>query len=268
MKKFVTPVLFSDLRADGEHSENKPIKKASKKSYLKYLSVFVLIPIIVGGFYSLKNLPPNAPDIPEIINELKDKIEMPVIFNETSGKIITNYEEQGLVLGVGDSQAAEVPLASSENFKMKQMIIGEESLISDVNDDGLNLEISEIKSENFINNKNSSSSGVSQGNENQEVNLVISWRTNKLSMSQLTYSKSGGQNPKTIKEQGYGFNHTAIVSGLEPKTSYVYSIKCADRWGNEKASDNFGIYTPSTPTSVFTLISNAMSDVFGWAIKK
>jgi hypothetical protein len=69
-------------------------------------------------------------------------------------------------------------------------------------------------------------------------------------------------------ESSYGFNHSVVLSGLDPGTSYVYQIKSTDQWGNIQKSKKFGIYTASNPLSVFDLISNAIGETFGWAIKK
>ena len=59
-----------------------------------------------------------------------------------------------------------------------------------------------------------------------------------------------------------------MLSGLDSGTSYVYQIKSIDQWGNSQKSKYFGIYTASKPVSVFDLISNALGETFGWAIKK
>jgi len=260
---------ISDLRSvSGIKSNQKVSKKAYLLEFLKYVAVFVAVPIFLSGIYYLKNIYVGSFDVSDFIANLsKDKIDMPVFFDEAQGKIIA---DSGAVLGESDSQNTAV--ASSENFKAKQINIGGESAVAEISGgaiaDNSVLEIYDIKSESFIDKKSQSLSGTIQNEENSEVKLLVSWKTNKLALSQLTYSKSDGGDPKSIKEQGYGFNHTAVIPELEPRTSYTYSIKTRDQAGNEKISDYFGIYTPSIPTSVFNLITNAMDDVFGWAVSK
>ncbi|MDQ1284567.1 MAG: Pur ac phosph protein [Patescibacteria group bacterium] len=176
---------------------------------------------------------------------------------EGASVILNEASVLGEVRGEEDvNEAAEKKsesFLSSENFKISEISFGGIALAMNV-DQELPLEIFEVRSESFISNKK------------DEVKLVVSWKTNKLAMSELAYAKNNGQNSKAVKEQSYGFNHSAVLSDLDPRTSYVYSIKCKDHWGNEMLSNYFGIYTASKPVSVFDLISKAMNDVFGWAL--
>ncbi|OGI28931.1 MAG: hypothetical protein A2288_02365 [Candidatus Moranbacteria bacterium RIFOXYA12_FULL_44_15] len=143
--------------------------------------------------------------------------------------------------------------SASENFKISQISFGGVALAMG-DDHNLPLEISETRSESFVTGKSG------------KAKLIVSWKTNKLASSELAYSKNNGQNFKTIGESSYGFTHNAIISDLDPGTSYVYSIKCKDHWGVEIVSDSFGAYTVSKPASVFDLISRALNEIFGWAL--
>lgn len=244
-------------------SKKQEIKIEKKKmffNFLVYFFVFASVPVILSFVYFIKNNEALDFNFSE-----KFSFEAASLFGESQGKIIN--ENDGIVLGEDTSGEVETALASSENFIIKRMSLGSDLASLDVGNEEQDLIIFDMKSESFLDKKNNLSGSV-KSEEDSVVKLLISWKTNKMAVSELAYSKNGDSNQKIIKEQSYGFNHSAIVSNLDPKTSYVYSIKSRDRWGNEKNSEFFGVYTPSSPTSVFSLITKAMSDVFGWAVKR
>jgi hypothetical protein len=77
-----------------------------------------------------------------------------------------------------------------------------------------------------------------------------------------------GTDPKSIKEENYGYNHSVVLAGLEAGTAYTYVITVKDRWGNAISSDRYSTYTGARSVSVFDLIVGSVKDVFSWAIKK
>lgn len=144
----------------------------------------------------------------------------------------------------------------SENFRVGDISIGGEAefLLSEDNPEPL--EVNSIRGEAFTE-KNK-----------QEVKLVVSWRTNKLAKSTISYSKGVGQAKKSISEEDYSLNHSVIIPGLDQASTYVYDITSADRFGNEITSESHAVYTGSRSVSLFDLIANAVGEVFGWAVKK
>jgi len=155
----------------------------------------------------------------------------------------------------GESDALSIMSSGSENFEATQVNIGSNLILSD---DGSNLELSiyDIKSESFI----SADKGDSK--------ILISWKTNKPAVSDLEYGKNGQKNLASMKEDSYGFIHSAVLTDLEQKNAYTYRITSKDRFGNSEESDYFGIYTAAKPVSVFDMISKSLNDIFGWAVKK
>jgi hypothetical protein len=144
----------------------------------------------------------------------------------------------------------------SENFRVGDISIGGEAEFLLSEDSPEPLEVSSIRGESFTE-KNK-----------QEVKLVVSWRTNKLAKSVLSYSKGIGQAKKSIEEDDYSLNHSVIVPGLDQASTYIYEIKSTDRFGNEITSEPHAVYTGSRSVSLFDLIANAVGEVFGWAVKK
>lgn len=144
----------------------------------------------------------------------------------------------------------------SENFRVGDVAIGGESEFLLTEDTPDPLAISEIRGEAFTE-KNK-----------PEVKLVITWKTNKLAKSDISYSKGAGQAKKTVNEEDFTMNHSLILPGLDQASTYLYTIVTRDRFGNEVTSDQHAIYTGTKTVSLFDLIAGAVSDVFGWAVKK
>lgn len=142
----------------------------------------------------------------------------------------------------------------SENFRVGDIAIGGEAEFLLTEDTPEPIEISAVRGEAFVE-KNK-----------QEVKLVLSWKTNKLARSTIEYSKGVGQGKKTVSEDDYGLNHSLIIAGLEPASTYVYSIISEDRFGNVAKSDAYAVYTGARTVSLFDLIADAVGDVFGWAV--
>ncbi len=144
----------------------------------------------------------------------------------------------------------------SEHYRVGDIAIGGEAEFFLSDDDPSPLEITDVRGDAFTE-KNK-----------QEVRLVLTWRTNKLAKADVEYSKGVGQTPKVSSEDEYSLNHSLIISGLDQASTYVYTIKSKDRFGNEEASDPHAVYTGSRTVSLFDLIADAVGDVFGWAVKK
>lgn len=144
----------------------------------------------------------------------------------------------------------------SENFRVGDIAIGGEAEFLLTENTPEPLEISSIRGESFVE-KNK-----------QEVKLVLSWKTNKLAQSEITYSKGVGHAVKTMNEDDYSLNHSLIISGLDQASTYVYTIASQDRFGNTIISAPYAVYTGARTLSLFDLIASAIGDVFGWAISK
>ena len=164
-------------------------------------------------------------------------------------------EEEKAADDEGKADIKETAMAS-ENYKISQIKFGGDAFFLSSSSENIPLEIYDTRSETV------------SSKDGEEHKLMIVWKTNKLATSEVEYSESSGQNPKTVERSDYGFDHSAILSDLEPATAYVYRIKAQDRWGNESASDYFGAYTGKKADSVFELVVKAIEEVFGWAMKK
>lgn len=218
-------------------------KKIGLKNII--ISLVVLVALGVGGYVVfLKRFAPAT---------------VPETAPTTSTQPETSPAPQ--TLSVGTVAPEQMPLFGdanyqSENFRVGDISIGGEAEFLLSEDSPEPLQVSSIRGEAFTE-KNK-----------PEVKLVVSWRTNKLAKSVVSYSKGVGQAKKSIGEDDYSLNHSVIIPGLDQASTYVYEIGSTDRFGNEITSESHAVYTGSRTVSLFDLIANAVGDVFGWAVVK
>lgn len=161
----------------------------------------------------------------------------------------------GIVLG--ESDVSLPGSLKSENYTLGQVALGGDvTLVSSDAQEFGPLEVSSVRGEAFMN------------KDKKDVNVLITWKTTKLATASVKYGKNGTDVSKTLAEDGYGVNHSIILSGLDQASAYVYTIVAKDRSGNEVSTDSYAVYTGTKSTSLFDLISGAVTDTFGWAMKK
>lgn len=211
------------------------------------LAVFFAFLIFFGvsffGYYKNQNRLAEK-NIPENIS--KDSF----LFSEKGGivrgeEIIKKEKEEGRVLG---------SISESENFRLKEISFGG-VLLASASGENIPIEITDIKSEIF------------STKDGKHAQILISWKTNKLAISEIEYS-SDNKNFKKLEEDFYGFNHSVVLTKLDLATTYFYRISAKDKWGNKIDSEKYGVYSGSKLVSVFDLIVKAVNETFGWAVKK
>lgn len=173
-------------------------------------------------------------------------------------KIAQDASENNTGRILADTGSIDPFLLKSENFRVGDIVVGGDvNVISGIdNDRYLSLQIVSIRGE-----------GMPDKNK-KDARILVTWKTSKSAISTIRFGKNTGGNTKTIEEDGFGVNHSAVLSGLDQATTYVYIITVKDRWGNELTSDAYAVYTGAKNVSLFELISNALSDTFGWALKR
>lgn len=225
---------------NSEEEKNFFQKLGRKK--LIILLIIVLLLLGVGGYVFLKR------------NSVAEVLVTPQSEPAQTGRV-------SVLKSTDTVTSTQIPLFGdtnyqSENFRVGDISIGGEAEFLLSEDSPEPLEVNSIRGEAFTE-KNK-----------QEVKLVVSWRTNKLAKSIISYSKGVGQAKKSISEDDYSLNHSVIIPGLDQASTYVYEITSNDRFGNEIVSESHAVYTGSRTVSLFDLIANAVGEVFGWAVKK
>ena len=239
---------FSPERKISSVSEDGGSRSGWLKSFAIMSAAIIILPIIFAATQMMKkylNVSQNKTGLEKLLAD--EKNSQTRIFNENS--------DRAEVAGEQTVQNSRGAVLASANFRINNINVGGNVLVLS-NDNSQSLQIENIESASFADSKKN------------ETSLVVAWQTSKMALSELDYSKNGGQSPVALEEVAYGFNHSAVIVGLDPGAPYVFQIKTKDRWGNEVDSDFFGVYTASKPVSVFDLISGAVGEVFGWAIKK
>lgn len=143
----------------------------------------------------------------------------------------------------------------SENFKVGEIVLLGEAQFLQMDEGIAPLSIDGIRGEAFTE-KNK-----------QEVKLVITWNTNKLATASVSYAKGIGQTPKIVETDDLAYDHSIILTGLDPASTYLYTIQATDRFGNVVTSEPYAVFTGARSVSLFDLIAGAIGEVFGWAVK-
>lgn len=154
-----------------------------------------------------------------------------------------------------DQEIADETQMVSENYRVSQIKFGGNVMIDNGQTRDLDLEIYQVKSENTI------------SQEDDTPRILITWKTNKEAVSVVSYAKIDGKGGVDVTEEGYGFEHSMLLKNMEFSTIYTYKIEAKDKWGNKVATEYFSAYTGDKSESIFDLITNAVEDVFGWAMK-
>lgn len=212
-------------------------QKNFRLNFVKILVIFLVIAGSMFGIFSYLN--------PKKSDSAKNKNNPTAIFTTQDNGLVKGEE---IIMNYPDTISLK-----SENFKVKQIRFG--GSVAAVPDENIPPQISDIKSETILDKKQ------------EEARLIISWKTNKLAISEIEYAKNNGDNPKKAVESAYGFGHSATITDIEPATAYIYLIKAKDRWGNETNSGYYAAFANSKTVSVFELIGKNFQEIFGWAIK-
>jgi len=174
--------------------------------------------------------------------------------NGESGEETSYAKNNGLVLGEGEA-GNKIP--KSENYSAPFMSTGSEAVIFGNAGGQKETLIENVKSDIVV------------GKNKKEKKLFIAWATTKPTKCKIEYGKFGaGTGGLTLEEESYGTEHRALISSLESATTYSYAIKARDKWGNEKESDKFAVYTGAPQISFLEMIAGAFKDTFGWAMKQ
>lgn len=215
-----------------------PSSKWRHRTIGRWVVVFVSVALIAGGMYWWFRDAESVPtaEAPKSVTEAK----------EASPTIVPEVPS----LALPESSAGY----ESENFKAGEIVIGGElQFLVDENEVGA-LSVENIRGEAFVE-KNK-----------KEVKLVVTWTTNKLTQATVRYSKGIGQTERSIDEQDYSYSHSVIISGLDPASTYLYTIDANDRYGNRVKSEPHAVFTGARTVSLFDLIAGAIGEVFGWAV--
>jgi len=224
--------------------ENNGEKKSKKRRilFLVILLLFLIIPAVI--FWAINRQKNNVPTDSQ--NSVTDTVD--------DNQPVENPVTEASPPPALDTTSNDKVMAS-ENFRVTQVKFGGSTVMDNGKPLDIALEIYQVKSETII------------SQEDNEPRILITWKTNKEAISTVDYAKSDGKSAVSIVEDGYGFEHSMLLKNMEFSTIYTYRIEAKDKWGNKFDTEYYSAYTGDKTESIFDLITKAVEDVFGWAMK-
>ncbi|MEF3692431.1 MAG: fibronectin type III domain-containing protein [Candidatus Moraniibacteriota bacterium] len=227
--------------------ENEDKKKSKKRRILLWAFLLFFFFLIFWFLFSRNGL------LGRFIFGSRE-VEQSEIVNENQEEEFSDQDFENTADENNEDVATEEEMIS-ENYRVTQVRFGNNVVIENGRSREANLEIYQVKSENTI------------SQEDDTPRIIISWRTNKEAISTVSYAKIDGKGAVNVNEEGYGFEHSMLLKNMEFSTIYTYKIEAKDKWGNKTSTEYFSAYTGDKSESIFDLITNAVEDVFGWAMK-
>lgn len=224
-----------------KHKENK---KFFSGAFRATVEIFVVSIVLIFGISFAENFYGRYQEMNKSEKDAGISYSRP-----TSLKTIVLGEET-------EASGFQEPVSRSENYQIKQVTFGGDVTIPLDDSQNRKLEIDDVTSE------------LLTTRDQEDVKLVVSWRTNKPATSAIDYGKDLNSSKETVTDDSFGFAHSTVLSGLDYSSAYSYRIKASDRWNNEFDSKEFAFYTGAPKVSLVDLLFGAFSDVFSWAIKK
>jgi hypothetical protein len=171
-------------------------------------------------------------------------------------EIYQNIPEKGVVKVLGEEDQLN-QVASGEQYAIGTINVAGETLASMTNDEkNEKIEVSNIQGR------------VYKNEEEESLNYVTSWQSNKPTISSVEYIKEEGGDFKKVEEDSYSYVHNIVFPKIDFSSVYKYVIKSQDRWGNEIQTGQFVFYTGPEEISFFNLLEKSLGESFGWmAIK-
>lgn len=104
-------------------------------------------------------------------------------------------------------------------------------------------------------------------NRQDKSQIVVSWKTNKLSKGFVEYASGfSGDNYsfKANSSNDLSDTHLVIISDLEPNMPYHFRISATDKNGNIGYSDDQPVIPGEVQKSILNTLLGSLQNVFGW----
>jgi len=99
------------------------------------------------------------------------------------------------------------------------------------------------------------------------VQAIISWRTDKLSTSQIFFSEGSvplEEMNSLPKDTALTREHVVVISSFKPGTVYRFYVESEDVVGNLSKSRDYTILTPQRRETIVEIIFKNFEQTFGW----
>jgi len=104
-------------------------------------------------------------------------------------------------------------------------------------------------------------------NKQDKAQIVVSWKTDEPSTSYVEYDKGltgSDYTQKTGEDKTMTNSHLVIISDLVPNQPYHLRVVSSDAGGNQATSEDIAIIAGDVPKSIFNIITDTFTNVFGW----
>jgi len=112
----------------------------------------------------------------------------------------------------------------------------------------------------------SESNTIGSGDESS-VQIVISWKTNEPTTSQVEYGvglSSADFTDQTDENAELVMDHLEIITGLAPAKTYHFRVVSSDKAGNQSKSGSYTVLTTRTRSSFLQLVIENLETTFSW----
>ncbi len=103
----------------------------------------------------------------------------------------------------------------------------------------------------------SSGPSVAPSNATPAVSVTVNWNTNIACTGTLYYGADA--NYGNAQTSGYGTNHTATITGLAPRASYVYKVTCATA---KKTVESSNFLFTATSSASSSILNPSLANIF------
>ena len=104
-------------------------------------------------------------------------------------------------------------------------------------------------------------------NSSGKAQIVVSWKTDELSTSQVEFGEGVNKDSytnKTVLDSALTNNHLVVISNFDPGKPYHLRVVSSDNSGNQTVSEDSLIVTGEVPRSALKIILNTLQNIFGW----
>ncbi len=179
-----------------------------------------------------------------------------------SGKTLTKFEEKGFNR---NHEFATDLLQASNNYQLKVITVAKDGTLS--KESFFPFSTTTSSGPPIISNVRVSNALISGSIE--QVQTIISWKTDKPSTSRILYNEgmSDDLSQSSNLDKSYVVDHIVVTTNFKPGKVYKFKVESTDSSGNKSLSKDFLIMTPKTQESVINLIIDNFMESFSFVTK-
>ena len=179
-----------------------------------------------------------------------------------NNKTVTKSEEKGFTY---NHEFTTDQLQAASNYQLKVATVAKDGTISE--DSLFPFATANSSEPPVINNVRISNALISGSVE--QVQTIISWKTDKASTSRILYNEGMSDNlsQSTSLDKSLVTDHVVVTVNFKPGKVYKFKVESVDNSGNSSLSKEYLIMTPKTEESVINIIIDNFMESFSFITK-